>query len=843
MEAPKRVIELERYLSSVPRGAKESDLHAKRTHYSLHPNMQYLAQPKFIRHLLTRACAEQLRVHEVPVFRPCLVASLRDCFDPTNPYRARVCFDLDTLAGDPESFAPFELQACIDLICAWLQEYTTIIDASSEYLYVFSGSFADKRISVHVYFPELCWAREPANAYRENLPALDALNQQLRAFGLVCDASITNGGIKYAFMDKWTKAKMWRGDVQHLQTVAGPVLPKLDLSFWSMVDPHVYDDDEPCVEISFAPHAHNPKRRRAEVADVNVTTIVTEADTVQERLIEAIPAWRGCTFRRVQRSLGLTVWIPSSTFCPFKEVATDVPAFMHETPKCYAVATAVGGATVRCWICVGRELSIEGPALDTDPAVQQILELFNSQYALLEGDKVLRYPVDTIGGSHPYTLYTQKSFIAQEQRNERVIVVDKKRVQWCKFWLGHDKATRFPLGRIFDPSCSCDPRYYNTYRGIDSVVESHYRAIDQVDESRFAHYLRMLRSNICCDDEVASEYLLNWMAHTVQKPEIKMGVMIVMTGTAGAGKGATARMWYNIWGKPHGLQIEGSDMTADFNFFLAEAIAVFVDETGRTNDVKLQNRIKSLITETNMLSRQKYVDQAPIKSYANFMCASNGTAVHLQVQERRFAVFTCDRRINEELEPDFFTRVHAEVDDPVTRAHFYAWLLQRDLSRFVYKRYPITAATQKTLIDSFDVYNRYIYRLLHTGCLWETKRDWPSDAVLGTWTAYYDRFLPKLPHGASINVKQMGEDIFDEPRLPQPFELMREGLHAMQKTASDAELSSRLATIFGENYKRSRASAANVRLQVFELIGPIAELRKTFLAHIGNADDRLWETM
>jgi len=834
----RRVIDLEPYLARYERADREADLTHPRTHYTLHPNRMYVIPD--VRSVLTEACRE-LDNNEVPVFRPCLVASLRDCFsgDYYETRRARVCFDVDCLPGDfQEAYADDVYR----ILCEWLSEFTDNAAIETENCTVFEGRFADKRQSFHVYFSELYWGR--GNVYREQNVAFESLNERLKVFGLEADTSISNSGLKYPFMDKWlSKEGRWRNDVQLPHVNDLDLSRSLDAGFWAAHDPiYLPAAGDLGLEINFLPKARAKRTRADAPAAMTTQTVIVSADNLTDRLWEAVPEWRGCSFKRISRPEGCSVWVPRSVYCPFKVVPTDLPAHEHKTSKCYAWCDSTGTACIRCWICRDRELTLRGPLLDEDPDLNAVVQRFNARFAVLDGNRVLQYPIETENGIYGLKVFTHQEFVAQERRHNETLKIEGKSQPFPQVWLRHAKATRYPLGIGFDPSQSLDPRIYNSYGGIDPRINKLAQTIEEPDPTRFALWREVVFSNICGRRQDSFEYLMNWMAHVVQRPETKTGVMICLQGDPGCGKGLTAQMLYTIWQSPHGVRVEDSNVMSDFNSHFAHAIIVFLDEGSRPTDARNQNRVKSLVTEKNVMYRQLYRDATPGTSYCNLILASNTVGVHMQNGERRFALYDCHHFVPNE--PDFWDRVAAQVDDLEVRAHFYVWLQQRPLNGFVLRRYPMTEATRTAVEESMDAYTSYIYRLLKTGDMWETKESWPSAEHLGHWTSFVDtKWAPYLPHGTPLSPTMLGNDIFQHKGLPQPMELLIKGLNALHPRASISKLTKTLKEVFGKDIfitERIRMGH-DFRAKVVRFEGTLPELRTRFLQHVGNLDDSVWD--
>ena len=87
------------------------------------------------------------------------------------------------------------------------------------------------------------------------------------------------------------------------------------------------------------------------------------------------------------------------------------------------------------------------------------------------------------------------------------------------------------------------------------------------------------------------------MAHALQKPEEKPGVMINLLGGQGIGKGTLGRIFQRIWTATYVQVSNISLVTGSFNAALERAYIVFLDEALFVGDRRASDRLKSLVTE------------------------------------------------------------------------------------------------------------------------------------------------------------------------------------------------------------------------------------------------------
>jgi hypothetical protein len=121
-----------------------------------------------------------------------------------------------------------------------------------------------------------------------------------------------------------------------------------------------------------------------------------------------------------------------------------------------------------------------------------------------------------------------------------------------------------------------------------------------------AFILNYLFEVICSSDPVNFEYLISYLAHMYQKPEEKPGVMLVLLGKQGTGKGMFFNLLRAIWARTTLLVTDVDQVVGRFNACLERNFAVCMDEALFAGDRRALDRLKSMITEPNINIEQKY---------------------------------------------------------------------------------------------------------------------------------------------------------------------------------------------------------------------------------------------
>lgn len=232
-----------------------------------------------------------------------------------------------------------------------------------------------------------------------------------------------------------------------------------------------------------------------------------------------------------------------------------------------------------------------------------------------------------------------------------------------------------------------------------------------------------LREVICAGNSEAYEYLIRYIAHALQHPEEKPGVMVIMVGGQGVGKGTLGRILQKIWGATY-IQINNIDnITGSFNAVLERSFIVFLDEALFAGNRRASDALKSLVTEPTIQVNEKYQPSRQTRSYHRFIAATN--ASHFKNTERD------DRRdftlrVSDAKKGDFeyWGKLNHEIENGGVEAMAHD-LLQMDLTGFNVRSKPNTGELLEQKLMSLDPIPRWWHDYLLEGGMGDNK-GWPD---------------------------------------------------------------------------------------------------------------------
>jgi len=332
------------------------------------------------------------------------------------------------------------------------------------------------------------------------------------------------------------------------------------------------------------------------------------------------------------------------------------------------------------------------------PSDMAILKKFNDEYThTVVGGKnvIVGQRTCQVQGS-VYTFEALSEFKKKFLHLPLMGVGDKKKNQG-QAWLEWQDKNYKPGGTGFYPDPKkCPPDTFNLFRGFQV----------QPVEGDCSIFLDHLKDVMCAGDEAAYCYLVGWMAHIIQQPDVKPSVAVVLKSVEGTGKGTMAEPLLRIFG-PHGNKTNGAYAIASrFNATLAGRLLIFADEVDLT-DKHVADRLKGIISETTVNLERKGLEIEPLPNYCRLIFASNHTRVlNAGIRERRYLVLEpSDEKAQDQA---YFSKLWAWINDGGA-AKFLHYLLKVDISEFNPYKCPQTKALIAEKLANLSSVNRFFH--------------------------------------------------------------------------------------------------------------------------------------
>jgi putative DNA primase/helicase len=341
-----------------------------------------------------------------------------------------------------------------------------------------------------------------------------------------------------------------------------------------------------------------------------------------------------------------------------------------------------------------------GKELDDDE-VSQLMAMNKLYTHVLFGSKnkiVCLKSSETYGQAHVFMAMVEFTHYTSDLPN---IAGRNAGNAWTK-WPGKNKKLD---GVGFYPNENeCPLGFFNTY------IKPNVHAI----EGDCSAYLEHLRDVICDQDLKAYEYLIQYFAHIVQKPQQKPNVAIVMKSVEGAGKGTMMKPLLQIFGA-QGIHLNGDrHLTGQFNGVVANKLLIFADEVNLTS-ATTADKLKAFISESTVQMEKKGLEAIEIPNYARVIFASNRShVIAAGTKERRYLVL--EPSPIKAQDSQHFNALHQWIENGGA-SRLLRYLLDIDLETFNPFKAPSTTALIDQKLQSLSNAHQYIFEQLinHTG--------------------------------------------------------------------------------------------------------------------------------
>jgi phage/plasmid-associated DNA primase len=205
----------------------------------------------------------------------------------------------------------------------------------------------------------------------------------------------------------------------------------------------------------------------------------------------------------------------------------------------------------------------------------------------------------------------------------------------------------------------------------------------------------------CKGDVVSAEWVLDWMAHLVQFPWIRMCSAIVLRGSPGAGKGCIVELLARVIGMQYYYQVKDAKSSIFSRFTPSgweKVLLLFLDECSWGGSFSEAGAIKKMISENMKDVENKFGARFSINNYMNCIMASNEKwIVPAGVTSRRFLCLDLDNSYAGPKTSPYFEPVLA-----VPTEAFANFLHNRDVSKFNSREVPVTDLLREQKSLKFD---------------------------------------------------------------------------------------------------------------------------------------------
>ncbi len=314
--------------------------------------------------------------------------------------------------------------------------------------------------------------------------------------------------------------------------------------------------------------------------------------------------------------------------------------------------------------------------------------------------------------SYNKTLLINSSEFELQYENVFIDSVDDKPVKWSSIWRKQKYLKTYENVDFLPQPLPCPNHTMNTFNGLRAEK---LQNCDDVDIELFKNHIDILSGN----DKKGSEYIINYLAHAVQKPGELPRVALVFQSEQGTGKNIFFENFVRkLLGAEYLLQTAEMDKVIGRFSMINNKLFVIMDETSGKDSFTNSDKIKNIITAEQIAWERKGIDGININNCGRYLFFSNNdTPVKIESSDRRYVVYKCStERQNDR---DYFKAMSNLFNDDDAIKTFYNYLMSIDIEEWdsINDR-PITQAYKdiqsanvpsmaKWLEERYYTYNHY----------------------------------------------------------------------------------------------------------------------------------------
>jgi hypothetical protein len=243
-------------------------------------------------------------------------------------------------------------------------------------------------------------------------------------------------------------------------------------------------------------------------------------------------------------------------------------------------------------------------------------------------------------------------------------------------------------------------KHYNNFKGTELLIPS------EAGKSEIEVMIKHL--DYLFPKAADKKLFTQWLAFTVQRPATRVPWCPLLIGAPGVGKTVLYQILQKLLGKNNTSKISSGDVLSAYNEFIGGGKLLVCIEDLFVSTRAAVEALKPLITDTSILVNNKYGGRGQQEVFANFLALSNSEdAIAVSRNDRRFWVHRIAAEQNNEA---YYTKLFAWLDDDVAVGHFLKYLLDVDVSSFLFAKAPDATRAKRDMADNaMDVYEQIIY--------------------------------------------------------------------------------------------------------------------------------------
>jgi hypothetical protein len=288
--------------------------------------------------------------------------------------------------------------------------------------------------------------------------------------------------------------------------------------------------------------------------------------------------------------------------------------------------------------------------------------------------------------------------------HERQTQKRDKRLNQGELWFNSPQRRSFE-GVYFAPGENLGPGFLNLWRGFAVEPADNPQGWGLLKEHLFEH--------VAAGDQSSYDYILNWLAFSVQKLNLPIGVALVLIGPKGAGKSIVTELFGHLFGPHTFVTSRMDDVIGRFNDRLETTVLLGLEEAVAPQNRAADGTLKDLVTRKTLRLEGKFFGTWTAPNHLRIIVTSNNEhVVRADGSERRYAVF--DVASPYQADPDARRNYFGRIVEQMETGGYAAMLgelLQRNIRDWNPEAIPETEALKRQKI--LNLINDPVRAFLH----------------------------------------------------------------------------------------------------------------------------------
>jgi hypothetical protein len=251
-----------------------------------------------------------------------------------------------------------------------------------------------------------------------------------------------------------------------------------------------------------------------------------------------------------------------------------------------------------------------------------------------------------------------------------------------------------------------DDGIFNLFAGFRANIKPTLK----IDMSKLTLILDHIKHIWCMDDNNSYNYIIKWFASIFQKPDQKTKVAIILKSEKQqAGKQIIINFIgeYIIGKQYFGTVLNAKHVVGDFNKVIQNKVLTVMDEVSWGGDIKVNNTLKSLITQPTQQIEMKGFDAFEVNDYNNYIFCSN-LNWPLAVESGDARIYA--RKVSGDVAKNlsYMKKLSANFNEE-TAEHLYNWFLRIDISEFKTQDIPMTEFKRELMFESASSFEKFLF--------------------------------------------------------------------------------------------------------------------------------------